>query len=96
MKNYNYMPYSAYFVEPKKKKLYVMWNYILMEALFICLVLNAILESMHRSSYGNNSSATDNSNTVSSRTSLSGKIVLPVEGMDICRKWVPSYNQQWI
>ena len=65
-----------------------------MEALFVYLVLNAILESLHRSSHENNSSAIDKSSAVRGRTSLSGRSVLPVEGMDMCRTLVPSCNQQ--
>lgn len=42
------MPYGAYFIEPKKKKNYVIWNYILTEALFVYLVLNAILEFLEQ------------------------------------------------
>lgn len=66
------------------------------EVLLVYLVLNAILESFHRSSYKNNNSAVDNSNYFSSRTSFSSRTILPVEGMDMCRKSAPSYNQQWI
>ena len=87
------MPYSAYFVEPKKKNSMSCETTSSWKPCSSVLFLNAIFESMYRSSYENNSSAIDNSNTVSSRTSLSGRIVLPVEGMDICRKLVPSYNQ---
>lgn len=95
MKSYNSMPYGAYFVDQRRKN-YVIWNYILTEALFVYLVLNAILESLHRSSHENNSSAIDKSSAVPSRTSLSGRPVLPVEEMDTCRTLVPSYNRQWI
>lgn len=91
-KHYNYMPCGAHLVESQERKLCFLWSRVPM----VYLVLNATLESLHRSSYKNNNSGIEDSNSFSGRTSFSSRTVLPVEGMDVCRKSAPSYNQQWI
>lgn len=59
-----------------------------MQVSLVYLVLNAILESLHKSSYKNNNSGIDDSNSFTSWT------ILPVEGMGMCQKLALSYNQQ--
>lgn len=67
-----------------------------MEVLLVYLILKAILDLLHKSSYKNNNSGIDDSNSFSSRTSFPRRTVLPVEGMDMCWKSELSCNQQLI
>lgn len=61
-----------------------------MKVSLVYLVLNAILESLHKSSYKNNNSSIDDSNSFTSWT------ILSVEGMGLRQKLALSYNQQLI